>query len=189
MCRLLGALPRRCHSIGRHAKGDRRWRRDRRLPSSPLRDFLASEAAGGIVLIVAAAAAMLAANLPATAHAYHPAAAYRDRAGARRQARADERASVDQRRADGGVLPARRAGDQARVRSTGGWRAGSGGDCRRSRRRRGWSVPAIVYLAITRGDAGAAARAGRSRRRPTSPLRSACWRCSAAARRPRSSCS
>jgi len=43
----------------------------RRAVISPLRDFLASEAAGGIVLIVAAAAAMLAANLPATVHFYH----------------------------------------------------------------------------------------------------------------------
>jgi len=39
-------------------------------PSLALRDFLASEAAGGIVLIAAAALAMLAANLPATAHGY-----------------------------------------------------------------------------------------------------------------------
>jgi NhaA family Na+:H+ antiporter len=38
---------------------------------SPLRDFLKSEATGGIVLIAAAAIAMLAANLPATAHGYH----------------------------------------------------------------------------------------------------------------------
>lgn len=38
---------------------------------SALREFLASEAAGGIVLIAAAALAMLAANLPATAHGYH----------------------------------------------------------------------------------------------------------------------
>ncbi|MGN6279387.1 MAG: Na+/H+ antiporter NhaA [Sphingomonas sp.] len=43
----------------------------RRGVVSPLRAFLASEAAGGIVLIVAATAAMLAANLPATAAAYH----------------------------------------------------------------------------------------------------------------------
>jgi NhaA family Na+:H+ antiporter len=39
--------------------------------ASPLRDFLTSEAAGGIVLIAAAALAMIAANLPATAHGYH----------------------------------------------------------------------------------------------------------------------
>ena len=38
---------------------------------APLRDFLTSEAAGGIVLIAAAALAMVAANLPATAHGYH----------------------------------------------------------------------------------------------------------------------
>jgi len=38
---------------------------------SALRDFLASEAAGGIVLIAAAGLAMLAANLPASAHDYH----------------------------------------------------------------------------------------------------------------------
>jgi len=42
----------------------------RRGPGPALRDFLANEAAGGIVLIAAAALAMLAANLPATAHAY-----------------------------------------------------------------------------------------------------------------------
>ena len=39
-------------------------------PWSALRDFLASEAAGGAALIAATLAAMLAANLPATAHAY-----------------------------------------------------------------------------------------------------------------------
>ena len=44
-------------------------RSTRPLPSA-LRDFLASEAIGGIVLIVAAVVAMIAANLPATAHAY-----------------------------------------------------------------------------------------------------------------------
>jgi len=38
---------------------------------SAVRDFLASEAAGGVVLIAAAALAMLAANLPASAHDYH----------------------------------------------------------------------------------------------------------------------
>ncbi|MGN6374289.1 MAG: Na+/H+ antiporter NhaA [Sphingomonas sp.] len=38
---------------------------------APLRDFLKSEAAGGIVLIAAAVLAMLAANLPSTAHFYH----------------------------------------------------------------------------------------------------------------------
>ena len=37
---------------------------------SVLRDFLHSEAAGGIVLIAAAACALIAANLPATAHGY-----------------------------------------------------------------------------------------------------------------------
>ncbi|RIA44552.1 sodium/proton antiporter (NhaA family) [Hephaestia caeni] len=42
-----------------------------RFPRSVLRAFLANEAAGGIVLIVAAALAMVVANLPATAHAYH----------------------------------------------------------------------------------------------------------------------
>jgi NhaA family Na+:H+ antiporter len=41
-----------------------------RRPLSALRDFLASEAAGGVVLIAAAALALLAANLPATAGAY-----------------------------------------------------------------------------------------------------------------------
>ncbi|HVI98221.1 MAG TPA: Na+/H+ antiporter NhaA [Sphingomonas sp.] len=44
---------------------------DTRPPRSALRAFLASEAAGGIVLIVAAVLAMIAANLPATAHDYH----------------------------------------------------------------------------------------------------------------------
>jgi NhaA family Na+:H+ antiporter len=44
---------------------------ERRGATSPIRDFLASEAAGGIVLIVAAAAAMVAANMAATAHGYH----------------------------------------------------------------------------------------------------------------------
>lgn len=39
-------------------------------PTSALRDFLSSEAAGGIVLMIAAAAALIAANLPATAPAY-----------------------------------------------------------------------------------------------------------------------
>jgi len=43
----------------------------RRGVISPLRDFLASEAAGGVVLIAAAALAMVAANLSATAHGYH----------------------------------------------------------------------------------------------------------------------
>jgi len=38
---------------------------------SALHEFLASEAAGGIVLIAAAALAMIAANLPAAAHGYH----------------------------------------------------------------------------------------------------------------------
>src|SRR3546814_94937 len=42
-----------------------------RFPRSALRAFLANEAAGGIVLIVAAALAMVVANLPATAPAYH----------------------------------------------------------------------------------------------------------------------
>ncbi|TPG16649.1 Na+/H+ antiporter NhaA [Sphingomonas koreensis] len=41
----------------------------RPLPSA-LREFLASEAIGGVVLIIAAAVAMIAANLPATAHGY-----------------------------------------------------------------------------------------------------------------------
>ena len=40
-------------------------------PISALRDFLASEAAGGIFLIVATVLAMIAANLPATDHFYH----------------------------------------------------------------------------------------------------------------------
>ncbi len=40
-------------------------------PISALRDFLASEAAGGLILIAAAALAMIAANVPATAHLYH----------------------------------------------------------------------------------------------------------------------
>ena len=40
-------------------------------PLSALRDFLHSEAAGGIVLMVATAAAMVVANLPGTAHFYH----------------------------------------------------------------------------------------------------------------------
>ncbi len=39
-------------------------------PRSALRDFLASEASGGIVLFAAAALAMVVANLPATAHTY-----------------------------------------------------------------------------------------------------------------------
>ncbi|GAA0657962.1 NhaA family Na+:H+ antiporter [Sphingomonas insulae] len=42
----------------------------RRGVHSALRDFLHSEAAGGIVLIAAAVCAMIVANLPATAHAY-----------------------------------------------------------------------------------------------------------------------
>ena len=42
----------------------------RRGGQSALRDFIASEAAGGIVLIVAAVVAMIAANLPATAEGY-----------------------------------------------------------------------------------------------------------------------
>ena len=42
----------------------------RRGTWSALRDFIASEAAGGIVLIAAAVAAMIAANVPATAKAY-----------------------------------------------------------------------------------------------------------------------
>ena len=46
----------------------------------------------------------------------------------------------------------------------------------------GMAVPALVYLALAGGDAGARRAAGRSRRRPTSPSRSACWPCSAAAR-------
>lgn len=41
-----------------------------RRTTSALRDFLRSEASGGIVLIVAAALAMIVANLPATAHFY-----------------------------------------------------------------------------------------------------------------------
>lgn len=41
-----------------------------RKPLSALRDFLASEATGGIVLLVAAVLAMVAANLPATAGLY-----------------------------------------------------------------------------------------------------------------------
>ena len=44
---------------------------ERRGVVTPIRDFLASEAAGGIVLIAAAVLAMVVANLPATAHAYH----------------------------------------------------------------------------------------------------------------------
>ena len=40
-------------------------------PLSALRDFLASEAAGGVVLIAATMLAMLAANLPGTAATYH----------------------------------------------------------------------------------------------------------------------
>ena len=42
----------------------------RRGTHSALRDFLHSEAGGGVVLIAAALAAMIVANLPATAHAY-----------------------------------------------------------------------------------------------------------------------
>ncbi|QHL89717.1 Na+/H+ antiporter NhaA [Sphingomonas changnyeongensis] len=40
-------------------------------PASALRAFLATEAAGGYLLILAAALALIAANLPATADAYH----------------------------------------------------------------------------------------------------------------------
>lgn len=42
----------------------------RRKPLSAMRDFLTSEAAGGIILIAAAALAMIVANLPATADLY-----------------------------------------------------------------------------------------------------------------------
>jgi len=45
-------------------------RTSRRGSHSALRDFLHSEAAGGIVLIAAATVAMIVANLPSTAHAY-----------------------------------------------------------------------------------------------------------------------
>ena len=44
----------------------------------------------------------------------------------------------------------------------------------------GMLVPALIYVAFNCGRPGGCA-AGRSRRRPTSPSRSACWRCSAAA--------
>ena len=46
----------------------------------------------------------------------------------------------------------------------------------------GMAVPALLYLAVAGGDPGSRA-AGRSRRPPISPSRSACWPCSAAARR------
>jgi NhaA family Na+:H+ antiporter len=52
-------------------------RNPRRGSHSALRDFLHSEAAGGIVLIVAAVLAMIVANLPATAHAYEALLHYR----------------------------------------------------------------------------------------------------------------
>ena len=45
----------------------------------------------------------------------------------------------------------------------------------------GMAVPALVYVAINWSDPVGAAAAGRSRRRPTSPSRSACWRRWAAA--------
>ena len=98
-------------------------------------------------------------------------------------------AAVDQRRADGGVLPAGRAGDQARAAAKASFRAsaqallpavgrhrrhgGAGGDLSRDHRRR----------------PRRRRRAGRSRRRPTSPSRSACCRCWASACRRASRCS
>ena len=49
----------------------------------------------------------------------------------------------------------------------------------------GMAVPALIYVAVQLGRPGRCA-AGPSRRPPTSPSRSACWRCSAPGCRPRS---
>ena len=156
-------------------------------PRSALRRFLKSEAAGGIVLMAAAALALIVANSPARG-GLSASPAPRDRAGAVAEARADDRPSVDQRRADGGLLPARRAGDQARVRRRAAVDLGAAAAAGDRRRRRDGGAGRDLPRLHRRRRPGSAA-AGRSRRRPTSPSRSACWRCSAAGRRRRSSCS
>ena len=57
----------------------------------------------------------------------------------------------------------------------------AGGPARRCGASAAWLVPALIYVAVNVGRAGDLPAAGRSRRRPTSPSPSACWRCSAAA--------
>ena len=87
-------------------------------------------------------------------------------------------ASVDQRRADGGLLPPRRAGDQTRGdRRRAGVAAPGGAADRRRDRRHG--RPGVIYVADERRRRWRRA-AGRFPWRPTSPSRWACWRCGAA---------
>ena len=173
-----------------HAAADRRGagavtRGVARVRPTALRDFIASEAAGGIVLIAAAVLAMVVANSPPTAAISQPLHA---ETGPARPALGPmtvhlwindaamalffllvgleiKREFVDGRLATLGAAP-------PAVHRGGGGHGGAGA------------------ASISRSPAARPRwrAAGRSRRRPTSPSRSACWRCSASACPRRSSC-
>ena len=158
-------------------------RADRSETSSALRDSFGRRPRAESLLMLAAALALVVANSP-LGHVYHDLLHAPTGPVLSREARADDAASVDQRRADGAVLPARRAGDQARVRRRPARQLGPAAAPVPRRRVRAWSCRRSIYLVARRRRSGSSA-AGRSRPRPTSPSRSACSRCSAAARRPR----
>ena len=148
-------------------------------PPSALRNLLAHEAAGGLILIASAVACAGGGELAAGAHLC---------VGAAPRSAGPERAALDQRRADGAVLRAGRLEIKRELLDghLASWQhrllpgvAAIGG----------MLVPALIYARDQRRPRRRRCAAGRSRPRPTSRLRSACWRCSAGACRCRSRCS
>ena len=143
---------------------------------SLLREFLRLEAAGGFLLIGAAALALIVANSP-LAWLYDglldtPVAVL---VGALKIAK--PLLLVDQRRADGDLLPAGRAGDQARGAERRAVEPGAAPALPVVAAVGGMAVPAAIYLAVNAGNPARCA-AGRSRPPPTSPSRSASCPCS-----------
>ena len=93
---------------------------------------------------------------------------------------------LGQRRADGDLLLRRRAGDQARDGARRAARAAQRAALPVVAALGGMVVPAADLRGAQRGAARRCARLGRSRWPPTSPSRSASWRCSAPRVPPRS---